>query len=505
MGMTQMDRVDAEPGHRDYTSFIDGAYVAVEPGGETISLVDPATLVVLGTVHGASADVVDSAVRSGAAAQRTWIALAPGERTRRLTRWAALLRQHADEIAGLDVATVGRLRREAVDDVVKSTGQIEFWAHEGPQLLRRSERSHVPDHLFLTCPEPVGVCGLLLPGNVPSRMLLVHSAVALGAGNAVVVKPSDLSPTSALRIAELAIEAGLPPGLFNVVTGSAATGTALVAHEGVGGLSFTGSTATGRVVAAAAASRFAKVALELGGKAPQIVFDDAPIEAACEAIVWSVCSNAGQICTAGTRALVHDDVYEQVLQRLLEMVRLVRVGDPRDDATDVGPLSSRRGLDKVAELVDSGRAEARLVYGGRPVEGLPGYFFEPTIFADVPPDARIFQEEVFGPVLCVTPFRDEEHALELANDASYALASNVWTADLRRALRVADRIETGTVWCGTSRLGDPHMPLRAGRKSGGSHARGLVDVFTQEKLVIASLCSDAVGPHWALGSRGAGS
>jgi acyl-CoA reductase-like NAD-dependent aldehyde dehydrogenase len=500
MVMLDTPATSEEQGTRSYTSFIDGAYVQPAPDALTLALENPATLAPIGTVSAATTEQVDAAVRSGRQAQRRWWATDPAERTRRLTAWAALLNESAEEIATLDVASVGRVHREAVGDVLKSTGQIEFWAHEGPQLFRRSERSHVVGHLFLTCPEPVGVCGLLLPGNVPSRMLLAHTAVALGAGNAVVVKPSDLSPQSALRVAELALEAGLPPGLFNVVTGSAATGSALVAHEDVAALSFTGSTATGRTVATAAAARFAKAALELGGKSPQLVFPDAPVDAACEAIIWSVCSNAGQICTAGTRALVHEDVYDAVLDRLVELIGRVRIGDPMDDATHVGPLASRRQFEKVTALVEIGKREARLVHGGSRVEGLPGYYFQPTVFADVEPTAEIFQEEVFGPVLCVTPFRDEDHAVALANDSQYALASNVWTADMRRAFRVADRIEAGTVWCGTSRLGDPHMPLRAAQKSGGSHFRGLVDVFTKEKLVAVSLRDEDPGPHWGLGS-----
>lgn len=498
---TEAPETDPGPAERRYTPFIDGARVAAREGAELLQLENPATLDPIGVVQAASAEEVDAAVTGAAQAQRAWWAMDPAERTRRLTRWAALLVDAAEELGALDVEAVGRVRREAVGDVVKSTGQIEYWAHEGPQLFRRSERSHVADHLFLTCPEPVGVCALLLPGNVPSRMLLAHAAVALGSGNAVVAKPSDLSPQSALRIAELALAAGMPPGLFNVVPGGAATGAALVGHPGVGGLSFTGSTATGRHVATAAAARFAKAALELGGKSPQLVFPDADLGAACEAIIWSFCSNAGQICTAGTRALVHADVYDEVVDRLADLVRRVRIGDPMDDATHVGPLASRRGFEKVAAMVERGKQHARLVAGGERVGDLPGYFFQPTIFADVAPSAELFQEEVFGPVLSVTPFRDEDHAVALANDAQYALASNVWTADLRRALRIAEQIDAGTVWCGTSRLGDPHMPLRAAQKSGGSHYRGLVDVFTREKLVAVSLRDEDRGPHWALATE----
>lgn len=498
---TWLQEVGTLPAVRSYTSFVGGAYADAEPGAEAIPLVNPANRTRFGVVHAASPALVDAAVRSAAVAQRAWWALDPGERTRRLMAWAHLVRETAAEIAGLDVESVGRLRREALGDVIKSTDQIEFWAHQGPQSFRRSERSAVPGHLFLTCPEPVGVAALLLPGNVPSRMFLAHSAVALGCGNAIVVKPADASPSSALRLAELAIEARLPAGLINVVVGGAATGAALVAHDGVGGLSFTGSTATGRRVASVAAERFAKAALELGGKSPQIVFPDADLEAACEAIIWSVCSNAGQICTAGTRALVHVDVYDAVLERLALLAGRVRVGDPDDEATHVGPLASGRSLEKVAGLVERAREETRLVFGGRRVAGLDGYFFEPTILADVPPTAEVFQEEVFGPVLCVTPFTDEEHAIALANDSRYALASNVWTADLRRALRVAERIDAGTVWCGTSRLGDPHMPLRAAQKSGNSHYRGLVDVFTREKLVAVSLRDEDPGPSWRLGAE----
>ena len=483
-----------------YTSFINGAYVAATADGESVALENPATAQRYGTAYSATAEQVDAAVESARQAQRAWWSLDPAVRTRRLTAWAGLLVEAADEIAALDAESVGRVRREAASDVVRSAAQIEFWAHKGPQLYRRSERSHVVGHLFLTCPEPVGVVALLLPGNVPSRMFLAHSSVALGCGNGVVAKPADYSPSSALRIAELAVAAGLPPGLLNVVTGSAATGAAIVAHEGVGGLSFTGSTAVGRSVATAAAARFAKAALELGGKSPQLVFPDADVDAACEAIIWSVSSNAGQVCTAGTRALVHEQIYDTVVERLVKLAGRVRVGDPHDPDTHVGPLASRRQLEKVLRLVESGKRQARLVHGGDRVADLPGYFFPPTIFADVPPTAEIFQEEVFGPVLCVTPFADEDEAVALANNSQYALASNVWTADLRRAFRVADRIDAGTVWCGTSRLGDPHMPLRAAQKSGGSHYRGLVDVFTREKLVAVSMRDEDPGPHWGLGA-----
>ncbi len=491
---------DAPPRSRTYTSFVAGVYLQPAPDAEVVHLENPATLEPVGTMLSASADQVDEAVRSGHEAQQTWWAMDPLQRTRRLTAWAGLLVEAADEIASLDVESVGRVRREALADVVKSVPQIDFWAHEGPQLFRRSERSHVVGHLFLTCPQPVGVAALLLPGNVPSRMFLAHAAVALACGNAIVVKPADTSPSSALRIAELAVAAGLPPGLVNVVVGSAATGSALVGHEGVSALSFTGSTATGRLVATAAATRFAKVALELGGKSPQLVFPDADLEAACEALIWSVCSNAGQICTAGTRALVHEDVYDTVVERLSQLAGRVRVGDPDDEATHVGPLASRRQLDRVIALVESGKQQARLVHGGNRLNR-PGYFFEPTVFADVRPSAEIFQEEVFGPVLCVTPFRDEEDAVALANDSQYALASNVWTSDLRRAFRVAERIDAGTVWCGTSRLGDPHMPTRAAQKSGGSPYRGLVDVFTKERAIAVSLRDEDPGPHWGLGGE----
>ncbi|MGW4370972.1 aldehyde dehydrogenase family protein [Nocardia takedensis] len=504
--MTEQDAViehesGTEAAMRKFGSFVGGAAVDPEPDAEVITLENPATRRPYGVVHAASPQLVDRAVRSARTAQAEWWAMGPAERTRRMTAWADLVDRSADILADLDVESVGRVRREAVGDVVKSTDQIRFWAQEGPRLVRRSERSAVPEHLFLTCPGPVGVAALLLPGNVPSRMLLVHSAVALGCGNAVVVKPADASPSSALKLAELALAAGLPAGLINVVVGGAATGAALAAHEQVGGLSFTGSTATGRRVAAIVAERFGKVALELGGKSPQIVFSDADIDAVCEAIVWSFCANAGQICTAGTRALVHREVYDDVVARLAALAGRVRVGDPGDDATQVGPLSSGRQFDKVVGLVARAKREARLVFGGQPVADLPGYYFQPTIFADVPAAAEIFQEEVFGPVLCVTPFDDEEQAIALANDSRYALASNVWTADLRRALRVADRIEAGTVWCGTSRIGDPHMPLTAGRKSGNSHARGLVDVFTQDKLVAVSLRDTDTGPHWGLAAE----
>ncbi|HWF42497.1 MAG TPA: aldehyde dehydrogenase family protein, partial [Acidothermaceae bacterium] len=413
--------------------------------------------------------------------------------------WAQLIRANADEIAALDTATVGRMTKDAKNDVARSVGELEHWAAQGPEYLLRAERSSIASTLFMTGAEPVGVCGLLLPGNVPSRMFLVHSAIALGLGNAVVAKPAEYAPLSALRFAELSVEAGIPAGVVNVVTGAGSVGAALVDHPDVGGLSFTGSTSTGALVAVGAAKRFAKIALELGGKSPQIIFGDADLDIAAEAVVWSVCSNAGQVCTAGTRALIHESVYDEMLAKIAQLVAKVRVGDPVRRDVHIGPLSTRRQYDRVVEMVESGKQETRLVFGGEPApEAGPGYYFRPTIFADVQPTARVFQEEIFGPVLCATPFGDDAEAVALANNSHYGLVANIWTADFRRAMRTANALDVGTVWYGSSRIGDPHMPVRAGSKSGGSHLRGLVDVFTKDKTIGAPYGATDYGTTWNL-------
>jgi len=481
--------------------FIGGRWIA-PAGGDYLAVENPSDGTTIGRIpRGTKADIDAAVAAAQSALDGVWGRTPAAERGRILSRIGMKVLERVDDLARIEALDVGKPLKQARADALALARYMEFYGGAADKVMGETI-PYLDGYTVYTLRQPHGVTGHIIPWNYPMQILGRSVGAALCMGNAVVLKPAEEACLTAIAFAQIAQEAGLPDGALNVVPGlGEEAGAALTTHPGVHHISFTGSVSVGQMIQRATAQNIVPLTLELGGKSPQLVFPDADLGAACEAIIWSFCSNAGQICTAGTRALVHADVYDEVVGRLADLVRRVRVGDPMDDATHVGPLASRRGLEKVAAMVERGKKEARLVVGGERVEGLPGYYFQPTIFADVAPSAELFQEEVFGPVLSVTPFRDEDHAVALANDAQYALASNVWTADLRRALRIAEQIDAGTVWCGTSRLGDPHMPLRAAQKSGGSHYRGLVDVFTREKLVAVSLRDEDRGPHWALATE----
>jgi acyl-CoA reductase-like NAD-dependent aldehyde dehydrogenase len=327
-------------------------------------------------------------------------------------------------------------------------------------------------------------------------------SAALACGNAVVVKPSEFSPLSALRMAELATEAGLPPGLVNVVTGDGRTGALLTEHPGIEGISFTGSVATGRRVAAAAGGALKKTVLELGGKSPSIVFADADLDAALRGSLWGVFHNSGQACVASTRLLVQASIADRFVARVVERAGRVRVGDPTRDGVHLGPLVSRRQYDIVTGYLAAGRDEGATVAvgGGRPpghADG-PGFYVAPTVFTGVTSGMRIAQEEIFGPVLSVLTFETEADAVALANDVEYGLSASIWTGDVGRMLRMADALRAGTIWGNTARLLHPALPFGGFRSSGVGNAsgEGAVDGNTRLKRVSIRYGEDAQTPGW---------
>jgi gamma-glutamyl-gamma-aminobutyraldehyde dehydrogenase len=451
--------------------YIDGAFRRAR-SGQTFPSINPATEAVVADVAAGDAQDVDDAVASARRVfeDGAWSRAAPADRKAVLLRLVALMREHAHELALLDSLDVGKPVADAYTiDVPGAAAVIEFYAEAIDKLYDEIAPTG-PGDLALVRREPLGVVGAVVPWNFPLDLASWKLGPSLAAGNSVVVKPAEQSPLSVLRLAELATEAGLPDGVFNVVPGDGpGAGRALGLHPGVDCIVFTGSTEVGALfMQYAGSSNLKQVWLECGGKSPNLVFADvedldAAADAACQAIFF----NQGEVCSANSRLLVQREIHDELLQRIVTRARALRPGDPLDPSTRLGPLVSREHIERVMAYVGVGRGEAELVAGGERVQvDGRGYFVEPTIFAGVAPDARIAQEEVFGPVLAVLPFDTEAEAIALANNSDYGLAASLWTSSLDRAHRVAPRLRVGTVSVNTVDALSPQTPFGGVRRSG---------------------------------------
>ncbi len=454
--------------------------------GATMPVVDPASEEQVALAAAGSALDVERAVRSARAAfdDGRWRFLAPLEQERRLRKLAALLNEHAETLADLDVIDSGLLRMYSGFIVAFAAEGLEYFSG-WPSKLHGTIPAVPHEFSVYQVREPVGVVGMVVPWNGPVAAA-AFSVFPLCAGNSVVMKPAEQTPMTAVLVADLALEAGIPPGVFNVVQGVGETvGAALVAHPEVDAISFTGSVQTGRAIQASAAARVKRVALELGGKSPSIIFPDADLDAASAAVMMGVWGASGQVCTCNTRVLVHEDVYDELVERVVEGSRGLRIGGGFEAEVDMGPLVSAAQLERVRRYVQIGRDEgAELVLGGER-HGERGYFHQPTIFTSVRNDMRIAQEEIFGPVMSVLKFSSEEEAYRIANDVEYGLAAGVWTNDLNRAHRASRALRVGTVWINTYQMVYPSVPYGGVKQSG--HGRNLgeasLDDFTQPKSV----------------------
>ncbi len=470
---------------------------------ETFQTVNPATQEVLAEVASGGADEVNAAVAAAKAAFPAWAGLPAPERAKLMRKLGELIAANVPEIARTETSDTGQVIAQTGKQLVpRAADNFHYFAE---MCVRVDGHTYpTPTHLNYTLFHPVGVCALISPWNVPFMTATWKVAPALAFGNTAVLKMSELSPLTAARLGELALEAGIPAGVLNIVHGyGKRAGEPLCAHPDVRAISFTGSTATGnRIVQAAGLKKFS---MELGGKSPFVVFDDADLPRALDAAVFMIFSNNGERCTAGSRILVQRSIYADFAQKFAERAKRITVGDPLDEKTIVGPMISQGHLAKVRSYIELGPKEgATLLCGGLDAPDLPahlakGNFVKPTVFADVDNRMKIAQDEIFGPVACLIPFDDEADAIRIANDTAYGLSSYVWTENLGRAHRVAAAIEAGMCFVNSQNVRDLRQPFGGTKASGTGREGGTwsYEVFLEPKNVAVSLGGHHI-PHWGV-------
>nr|WP_245568712.1 gamma-aminobutyraldehyde dehydrogenase [Nocardia concava] len=469
--------------------------------GAPLSVIAPATGAEIVSGPGANAADVEAAVAAARAAFPGWAGLTPGARSDIMHEWARILRTRAEELASVESLNAGKpIRLSSEFDVPGTIDNTAFFAGAARHLDGKASAEYSGDHTSSIRREPIGVIGSISPWNYPLQMAAWKILPAIAAGNTVVLKPSELTPLTSLIFAEAATEAGVPPGVINVLTGTGLeAGQPLVEHPAVAMVSFTGSTAVGRQVAATAAGAVKRVHLELGGKAPFVVFDDADLEAAARGAVAGALINVGQDCTAATRAYVQRPLFEEFVGRVADLMDQVRVGPVEDPETDLGSLISRTHRDKVSGMVERARESgAKIVRGGRIPEHTPeaGAYYEPTLITGAAQSSEIVQQEIFGPVLVVLPFDTDDEAIALANDTPYGLAASAWSRSVFRTQRAAREIQAGCVWI------NDHIPIISEMPHGGYKSSGFgkdmsayaFEEYTNIKHVMSDITAAASKP-----------
>jgi acyl-CoA reductase-like NAD-dependent aldehyde dehydrogenase len=486
---------------RKYQLFINGKWLDAE-SGKTFATPNPATGETLAEVaEGDQADIDKAVAAARNAFEGKWSRTSARDRGRMLYKLAQLVEAKSQELAALETADNGKpIRESSYIDLPTVVENLEYFAGWATKI--EGETIPVPGQMFnYTLREPVGVCGQIIPWNFPLMMAAWKIAPALAAGNTIVLKPAEQTPVTAMELGSLIQEAGFPDGVVNIVPGYGETaGAALASHAGIDKIAFTGSTEVGKLIAHAAADNLTKVSLELGGKAPNIVFADADLEQAVNGAMMGIFFNQGQVCCAGSRLFLDERIKDEFLARFKEKAEKIRVGDPMDKTTQMGPQVSEEQLNRIKGYVDIAKGEGATVYaGGCPPqmdgELQKGYFFQPTIFSDVRNDMRVAQEEIFGPVTSVITFTDEADLIKQANETIYGLSAGIWTRDITRAHSFAKEIKAGVVWINTFNMFSAASPFGGYKQSGygremGRHA---LDLYTQVKSVWVDLSGKPIG------------
>lgn len=473
---------------QEYKLFINGEWT-VSSTGETFDDINPATLELIGRFQKASENDVQRAVESAEDAFDSWSGTPAPQRAKILFKAARILEERKEELARLLTTEMGKVLKEARGDVQEAIDITYYAAGEGRRLWGETTPSELPDKFCMTVRRPIGVVGLITPWNFPIAIPAWKIMPALISGNTLVLKPASDTPLMSTELVKILTQTGLPKGVLNLVTGDGSTvGSAIVHNRKIRAVSFTGSLETGKWIMGEAAKDMKRVSLELGGKNPIIVMDDADLKLAIDGVIWGAFGTTGQRCTATSRVIVHEKILEVFKKKLIERTKQLKLGNGLHENIDVGPVINESQLEKITKYIGIGKDEgAKLVHGGKIVKPLPGHFIEPTIFTDVTSDMRIAQEEIFGPVLSVISAEGIDEAIDIANSVEYGLSSSIYTEDMKNAFRAVEKIEAGLTYINSSTIGsEVHLPF-GGVKSTGNGTREAgstaIEEFTELKTI----------------------